>query len=184
MHDTEIIMLAIVLLTLLVFPAITLIFLMVKLNPDEIAVNSGIENQHKSAIRHGGYQIFKEGILGNYIFRTPKVMQVDRMDISPIMLSRTVKGISTSQDDTVNIELKATIGFDTSAERIFRPVELFLGVPREYVEEVAASVIESSLRAAASPMTAHLSETLRKSAAPKLEHLGLVLTSIEPTVVS
>jgi hypothetical protein len=32
-----------------------------KLNPNEIAVNSGFENQHKSAIQHGGYQIFKEG---------------------------------------------------------------------------------------------------------------------------
>ncbi len=161
--------------------------LMVKIHPGELAVSIGVRNDAPIVINCDGYQVFTRGVIANRVPRSAPFTDIIKMDIRPLELDFLVDRADTGDGHELTLSAEAEVEFNTAVpDNIHRPVEFFLGRPRQEVESTAAKIITSNIRDLVSQLNRdeinaalpELAENALVTAEADLENLGLLPRSL------
>lgn len=160
--------------------------LMKKLHPGELGVVVGPSENDPMSITLDGYKVYTSPVFAG---RAPNFIPLNKlykMDIRPLELDFFVDQVSTHDDRQFAITAEATVHFDIEPDNLHRPIEMFLGRPRNEVASVATKIIASNLRSVVAHLSSDrldaalpaISENALQSAEPDLANLGLLPQSV------
>lgn len=154
--------------------------------PNEVLVFSG--NTRTVGARRVPYRL----VHGGRAMRVPLIEQVDRLNLTNMVIDLSVKGAYSKGGIALNVQGVANVKIASEEPTIGNAIERFLGVGRDAVARVAKETLEGNLRGVLATLTPEevnqdrikFAESLLHEADHDLRRLGLMLDMLKIQHVS